>query len=83
MFDRRLFSRASWGKYLTMEKSAFKVGDRVVRNDPALEHIVGVIENIRQEVTTKQDSSGDDLMIFVRWDNGVYSCVSPKFIRHA
>lgn len=64
-----------------VEKKEFKVGDKVVRNDPAIDHIIGTIENIREEVSTKQDASSEDLMIFVRWENGVYSCVSPKYIR--
>ncbi len=63
--------------------SGFRVGDVVVRVDPNLDHIKGVIEVIREEVTTKQDASSEDLMIFVRWENGVYSCVSPKYIKKA
>lgn len=64
-----------------VEKIEFKVGDKVVRNEPGIDHIVGTIENIREEISTRQDATGEDLMIFVRWDNGVYSCVSPKYIR--
>jgi len=66
---------------MAANEQIFQVGDKVVRVDPALSHIVGIIDQIREETSLKQDSSGDDVMIFVKWETGTYSCVSPKFIR--
>ena len=59
------------------EKSVpeFKVDDRVQRASGKGSQ--GVIKDVREEVTSKGDSSERGLLVVVQWDNGTCSYSTP------